>query len=81
MLFRSPASLARSFPPSPARPPENILAKKKQPEGPVAAAPAKKGGRGWMLWATLGLAAAGGGAYFLLAEAPPAALPEPPVLP
>ena len=63
------------------QPPEHILAKKKQPEGPVAAAPAKKGGRGWMLWATLGLAAAGGGAYFLLAEATPAALPEPPVLP
>ena len=62
--------------------PDHILAKQKIPEGAVAAAPAKEGGRSWLMWATLGLAAAGGGAYVLLsAEEPPAVLPEPPVMP
>lgn len=62
--------------------PDHILAKQKIPEGAVAAAPAKEGGRSWLMWATLGLVAAGGGAYVLLsAEEPPAVLPEPPVMP
>ena len=63
-------------------PPEHLLAKQKQPEGPVAVAPAEKGGSSWLLWTTLGLAAAGGGAYYYLnLEQPPAVLPEPPTLP
>jgi len=61
------------------QPPEHILAKQKTPE--LAAAPAK-GGSNWLLWTTLGLAAAGGGAFFLLAgEDAPSALPEPPAMP
>ena len=63
-------------------PPEHLLEKQKQPEGPVAVAPAEKGGSSWLLWTTLGLAAAGGGAYYYLnLEQPPAVLPEPPTLP
>lgn len=63
-------------------PPEHLLAKQKAPEAPVAAAEPAKGGRGWIMWAALGLAAAGGGAYVLLsAEEPPAVLPEPPGMP
>jgi hypothetical protein len=63
-------------------PPEHLLAKQKQPEGPVAVTPAEKGGSSWLLWTTLGLAAAGGGAYVLLsAEEAPAVLPEPPAMP
>ncbi len=65
------------------QPPEHILAKKKAPEELVAQVSQKeKGGSSWLLWTTLGLAAAGGGAYFLLAgEQAPAALPEPPAMP
>ncbi|MDP7512331.1 MAG: CsgG/HfaB family protein, partial [Candidatus Marinimicrobia bacterium] len=51
-------------------PPEHLLAKQKQPEGPVAVAPAEKGGSSWLLWTTLGLAAAGGGAYYYLSLEP-----------
>jgi len=66
------------------QPPENILAKQKNSETPVVAqaGPAKKGGKGWLLWASIGLVAAGGGAYFLMAgDQAPAALPEPPAMP
>ncbi len=63
--------------------PEHLLAKKKAPEELVARVSQKeKGGSSWLLWTTLGLAAAGGGAYFLLAgEQAPSALPEPPAMP
>ncbi len=63
-------------------PPEHLLAKQKMPEGPVAQVSQKEKSSSWLLWATLGLAAAGGGAYFLLAgEQAPSALPEPPAMP
>ena len=63
-------------------PPEHLLAKQKQPEGPVAAASAEKGGSSWLLWTTLGLAAAGGGAYYYLSLEPdPVVLPPPPAMP
>ena len=63
-------------------PPEHLLAKQKQPEGPVAVAPAEKGGSSWLLWTTLGLAAAGGGAYYYLSLEPdPVVLPPPPAMP
>lgn len=61
--------------------PEHLLAKQKQPEM-VAATPAKQGGSGWMLWAGLGLAAAGGAAALLLGgDEAPSPLPEPPGMP
>ena len=63
-------------------PPEHLLEKQKQPEGPVAVAPAEKGGSSWLLWTTLGLAAAGGGAYYYLSLEPdPVVLPPPPAMP
>lgn len=63
-------------------PPEHLLEKQKQPEGPVAVAPAEKGGSSWLLWTTLGLAAAGGGAYYYLSLEPdPVVLPNPPAMP
>jgi hypothetical protein len=63
-------------------PPEHLLAKQKQPEGPVAVAPAEKGGSSWLLWTTLGLAAAGGGAYYYMSLEPdPVVLPPPPAMP
>ncbi len=63
-------------------PPEHLIAKQKQPEGPVAQISQQEKGSSWLLWATLGLAAAGGGAYYYLnLEQPPAVLPEPPTLP
>ena len=63
-------------------PPEHLLAKQKQPEGPVAVASAEKGGSSWLLWTTLGLAAAGGGAYYYLSLEPdPVVLPNPPAMP
>lgn len=63
-------------------PPEHLLAKKKQPEGPVAQVSQKEKGSNWLLWTTLGLAAAGGGAYVLLGgDEAPAVLPEPPAMP
>jgi len=61
--------------------PDHILAKQKIAEGAVAAAPAKEGGRSWLMWAALGLAAAGGGVYLLSGEEPPAVLPDPPNMP
>ena len=61
--------------------PDHILAKQKIQEGAVTAAPAKEGGRSWLMWAALGLAAAGGGVYLLSGEEPPAVLPEPPNMP
>lgn len=61
--------------------PEHLLAKQKQPEM-VAAASGKQGGSGWMLWAGLGLAAAGGAAALLLGgDEAPSPLPEPPGMP
>ena len=63
-------------------PPEHLLEKQKQPEGPVAVAPAEKGGSSWLLWTTLGLAAAGGGAYYYMSLEPdPVVLPPPPAMP
>ena len=63
-------------------PPEHLLEKQKQPEGPVAVASAEKGGSSWLLWTTLGLAAAGGGAYYYLSLEPdPVVLPNPPAMP
>ncbi len=64
-------------------PPEELLAKQKAGVQPVAvAAPAKeKGGKGWMLWAFVGVVVAGGGAYLLLGEAEEEPLPNPPALP
>ena len=61
--------------------PDHILAKQKIAEGAVTAASAKEGGRSWLMWAALGLAAAGGGVYLLSGEEPPAVLPEPPNMP
>jgi hypothetical protein len=63
-------------------PPEYLLAKQKIPEGPVAQVSQKeKGGSGWLLWTTLGLAAAGSAAYYLTLTPAPSPLPEPPTLP
>lgn len=63
-------------------PPEHLLAKKKQPEGPVAQVSQKEKGSSWLLWTTLGLAAAGGGAYYYMnLEQAPATLPAPPAMP
>jgi len=64
-------------------PPEELLAIQRAGGQPIAAvAPAKeKDGKGWLLWAVVGLAAAGGGAYFLLGAAEDEPLPNPPGLP
>ncbi|RMF10133.1 MAG: hypothetical protein D6762_02215 [Candidatus Neomarinimicrobiota bacterium] len=67
------------------KPPKALLEKQKslaaagpaQPAQPTA----RKGGGGWKLWALIGAAAVGGGAYFLLANKAPSPLPEPPTLP
>jgi hypothetical protein len=62
-------------------PPEHLLEKKKQLEGPVAQVSQKGKGSNWLLWTTLGLAAAGGGAYLLLGDDTDAVLPAPPAMP
>ena len=62
-------------------PPEHLLEKKKQLEGPVAQVSQKEKGSNWLLWTTLGLAAAGGGAYLLLGDDTDAVLPAPPAMP
>lgn len=66
-------------------PPEELLARQEagtQPAPAVTAAPPQeKGGKGWLLWAVIGLAAAGGGAYFLLGQADEEPLPGPPTMP
>ena len=64
-------------------PPERLLEKQKAPEVAMDQVSQKeKGGSGWLLWTTLGLAAAGGGVYYYLnLEPTPSALPEPPAMP
>ncbi len=64
-------------------PPQELLEKQAAGQQPVAvAAPAKeKGGSGWLLWAVVGVAAAGGAAYFLMAGEGDATLPGPPDMP
>lgn len=63
-------------------PPEYLLAKQKASDVPVAQVSQKEKGSGWLLWTTLGLAAAGGGVYYYLnLEPTPSALPKPPSLP
>ncbi len=63
-------------------PPEHLIAKQKAPGGPMAQVSPKEKGSSWLLWTTLGLAAAGGGAYYYLnLEPTPSALPQPPALP
>lgn len=62
--------------------PKELLEKKKAGVQPVVAEAAReKGGRGWLLWATVGIAGAGAAAYFLLGAEQPQPLPEPPALP
>ncbi len=64
-------------------PPEELLARQayaSQPQPVATAAPAEKGGGGWILWAVVGVAAAGGAAYFLM-EQEDEPLPTPPTLP
>ncbi len=63
-------------------PPKELLARQKG--GPVAAVGEDKGGSNWMLWALIGVAAAGGGAYLAMAGGGDAAssdIGEPPAFP
>ena len=63
-------------------PPPELLAKKKAGTQPVVTEVVKeKGGKGWLLWTTVGLAGAGAAAYYYLSAEQPQPLPEPPALP